>query len=90
MLGSISAKATITSVDLNLDISPYTDMISAQEIQSIPLIDRVGAFSSLIISSILFSSLFILISIWERRVSKVSSSNSNISFEVSIIFVTNS
>ena len=54
ILGSIPANATIASADLNLDISPNSDMIPAQDIIPIPLIERVGGLSSLIIISILF------------------------------------
>lgn len=53
ILGYNSAKATIASDDLNLDISPNSEMIPAQEIIPIPLIDRIGGTSSLIIFSIL-------------------------------------
>lgn len=59
MLDSIPAKATQASADLNLDKSPNSEMILAQEIIPISLIERVGGLSSLIIYSILFSSLLI-------------------------------
>ena len=69
ILGSIPAKATHASADLNLDKSPNSEMIPAQEIVPIPLMDKIGELSSLIIDSILFSSLVISTSIWEWRVS---------------------
>ena len=52
ILGSIPAKATQASADLNLEISPNSEMIPAQEIGPIPLIERVGGLSSLIISDL--------------------------------------
>lgn len=90
ILGSIPAKATQASADLNLEISPNSEMIPAQEIVPIPLMDRIGGLSSLIIDSILFSSLLISTSIWEWRISKDSNSVSNISFEIPIEFLASS
>ena len=81
------AKTTQASAVLNLDKSPNSEMISAQEIVPIPLMDKIGGLSSLIIDSILFSSLLISISICEWRISKDSNSVSNISFEISIEFL---
>ena len=61
--GSRPAKASIEEGLENLEISPNSEMIPAQEIAPIPLIERVGGLSSLIIDSILFSSLLISTSI---------------------------
>ena len=90
ILGSIPAKATQASADLNLVISPNSEMIPAQEIVPIPLMDKIGGLSSLIIDSILFSSLLISTSIWEWRISNDYNSVSNISFEIPIEFLASS
>ena len=44
---------------LNLDISPNSEIIPAQEIKPMPLIDKVAGSSSLIIFSILDSNSLI-------------------------------
>ena len=64
ILGSIPAKATQASADLNLDKSPNSEMIPAQDIIPIPLIERVGGLSSLIIIEICLSSSIISLSMF--------------------------
>lgn len=55
MLGSKPAKATIASADLNLEISPNSEIMPAHEIGPIPLIDKVGGSNSLMMD-VIFSS----------------------------------
>lgn len=65
-------------------------MIPVQETIPIPLMDKIGGLSSLIIDSILFSSLLISTSIPEWRISKDSNSVSNMSYEMPIEFLASS